>query len=91
MELWQGIHLSRAGDRKLAAVQSLVEWPHHADFDREAAMTAGELAAELTVDGQPSEVEDLEIAAIAIERNDTVLTRNVDRFNRIPKLSVEGY
>jgi len=37
------------------------------------------------------DLEDIMIAATAITRNESVLTRNVEHFNRIPNLKVDSY
>lgn len=91
MELWEGIHLGESTESERAAVESLLEGLHNVDFDQPAAMTAGEINATLTREGDAVEVEDVIIGAIALVRDDPVLTRNVEDFERIPGLTVESY
>lgn len=91
MELWEGIRrMDRTKDEQ-AAVDRLLSGLTEASFDRETAMRAGTLNAELTDAGEPIDVEDVMIAATALQRDEPVLTRNVDHFDRIDGLDVERY
>lgn len=91
MELWEGIHLADATEAERDAVERLITGLHHADFDRPAATWAGETNAALTREGRRAEVEDVMIGAIARQRDEPVLTRNVEDFERLPGVSVERY
>lgn len=91
MELWEGIHLADATETEHDAVERLLSGIHHADFDRPAAMWAGETNATLSRQGQVVQVEDVMIGAVASERDEPVLTRNVEDFERLPGVSVESY
>lgn len=91
MELWEGIHLADATEAEREAVSRLLSGLHHADFDRPAAMAAGETNAALAREGRPAQVEDVMIASIASTRGEPVLTRDVEDFERLPDVSVEGY
>jgi len=91
MELWEGIHLADATEPERDAVERLLSGLHHADLDRPAAMWAGETSASLTREGRRIEVEDVMIGAIARQRDEPVLTRNAEDFERLPGVSVERY
>lgn len=91
MELWKGVHLADASASERGRVEELLSGLAHAAFDQESAMVAGELSATLTGDGEPIQVEDVMIAAVASVRGEAVLTRNPDHFERIEGLSVESY
>lgn len=91
MELWEGIHLTDATDEERERIHRLLEGLTHAAFDRESAMLAGELSAALTTEGTPIEIEDVMIAAIAQQRNESILTGNPDHFERIEGVEVETY
>lgn len=60
-------------------------------FDLDAARTYGEVRAELERRGLPIGDADLQIGAIALSRDLTVITGNVRHFARIPGLSVENW
>lgn len=91
MELWEGIHLADASETEHGAVEALLGGLHHAAFDRPAAMRAGEVNARLTREGRRVAVEDVMIGAIAAERDEAVLTRNAEDFERLPDVAVERY
>ena len=60
-------------------------------FDREAAEVYGPLRAELERQGRPLAAPDLQIAAIALSRDLTLITGNVRHFGRVPGLRVENW
>ena len=60
-------------------------------FDDEAAMIFGELRAELAAKGTPIGPYDLQIAAIALANNLTVVTHNTTEFSRIGNLKIEDW
>ena len=91
MELWEGVHRSTASERERERVETLLTGLTEVPFGRSAAMRAGKLSAELSAAGTPIEVEDLMIAAIAIENGEAVLTGNAAHFERIAGLTVETY
>ncbi len=61
------------------------------DFDLRAAYIAGELRAELEIQGNPLSFTDIQIAAIAISNRLTLITGNTGHFNRIPALQLENW
>lgn len=91
LELWEGIQRADASDAERERVRRLLDGIHHADFDAPSAMTAGEVSAALTDTGQEIDVEDVMIGAIALRRDQPVLTRNAEHFERIENLDVETY
>lgn len=91
MELWEGIHRTDATDKERERVLELLEGLTHVDFDRESAMQAGEISATLAQNGERIEAEDVMIAAIALSRDDAVLTGNPTHFERIDGLEVQSY
>ena len=60
-------------------------------LDCKAAYACGALRARLEKAGMPLALADLEIAAIAIVNQFTLVTGNVRHFTRIPELSVENW
>lgn len=91
MELWEGIHMADPSEGERERVRELLSGLTQAAFDRESAMVAGELSATLTAGGTPIDVEDVMIAAVALDRGEPVLTGNPDHFERIQGLDVETY
>lgn len=91
MELWEGIQRAEASENERAAVEQLLTGLSEASFDRETAKRAGALNVELADRGEPIDVEDVMIAATALERDDPVLTRNDGHFERIDALDLETY
>lgn len=61
------------------------------EFDRESAILAGEIEAELTNQGNKIELMDVMIAAICIENNEPLVTRNKKHFERIKELKIQVY
>ena len=60
-------------------------------FDSKAAYVCGRLRAELEKKGTPLDLADLEIAAIAIAGEFTLVTGNTKHFSRIIELRVENW
>ena len=60
-------------------------------FDLAAARVCADIAATLATQGKPLELADLEIAAIALANNLTLITGNDRHFRRIPGLKVRNW
>ena len=60
-------------------------------FDAKAAYVCGQLRARLEKEGAPLALADLEIAAIAVANNLTLITGNLRHFSRIKELVVENW
>lgn len=60
-------------------------------FDDEAALIFGEIRAELAAKGTPIGPYDLQIAAIALANNLTLVTHNTNEFSRIGNLKIEDW
>ena len=60
-------------------------------FDFLAAKKYGEIRSFLEKQGTPLEHADLQIAAIALSRNMTLITGNIRHFKRAPNLKVEKW
>jgi tRNA(fMet)-specific endonuclease VapC len=60
-------------------------------FDTKAAYVCGQLRAELEKKGAPLPTSDLEIAAIAMAGDFTLVTGNIRHFQRIDDLAVENW
>jgi tRNA(fMet)-specific endonuclease VapC len=60
-------------------------------FDAKAAYLCGRLRARLEKEGTPMALADLEIAAIAMANNLTLVTGNLRHFSRVRELAVENW
>jgi tRNA(fMet)-specific endonuclease VapC len=60
-------------------------------FDAKAAYVCGRLRATLEERGQPVSLADMEIAAIAMAHNLTLVTGNTKHFSRIGGLAIENW
>lgn len=91
-EMVYGAHRSARRDELLGQLQTRV-WPNITilPFDRAAAETYGSIRAELERAGVPIGEPDTRIAAIALARSLTVVTRNVRHFERVPGLRAENW
>ena len=61
------------------------------DLDKDSAVLAGRIEAELRNKGVILDIEDIMIAAICIKNNETLVTRNKKHFERISGLEIETY
>jgi len=91
-ELEYGVHRARtAGQRhKRAAAVARIRRKPCLIVDAETGVTFGRLAADLDAQGRPSayHVQDLWLAALAIQHNLKILTGNAKAFQGIPGLTV---
>jgi len=60
-------------------------------FDLEVAEVAAQIDAELIKRGKPLSYPDVVIAATALSKDLTLVTRNVRHFSRVSRLAVESY
>lgn len=87
-EVWVGAELGTDPER--AAAARLIESLTWLDFDRGSARLAGSIQAALVREGDEIGIADCMIAAMAIEHDETLVTR--DRvFERIPGLDLRTY
>ncbi len=94
-ELHYGLGLlkSERKKRELAEYIRLVVSPNYPIFsyDEKAAKLHGELRASLQLTGNVRPILDFQIAAIALSRDLTLVTRNVADFSGIPNLRLENW
>ena len=91
MELWEGAHLSHLTEDELEKIKSLLKGLNFENFDIKDGKLSGKINADLTKEGEKIDIEDVMIASIAINSNQSVLTGNPDHFNRIERIEVETY
>ena len=91
VELSEGIHLAEATEDEQANVRQLLTDINELPFDRDCAVRAGRINADLVSSGEPIDETDVMIAATALVHDYPVVTRNVDHFERIDGLTVRSY
>ena len=91
-ELIYGAYCSNRPDYHLQMIRDvLLPNVQIAIFDTQAAYQTGELRVHLKKQGRSIDFPNLQIAAIALSRELTLVTGNVRHFGRIPALSVENW
>lgn len=90
-ELYYGAYCSSRREQNLAKLERLFNQFTTINLDIKAAKIAGQIRAELKNKGTPIGVYDLQIAAIAIANNLTLVTHNVSEFQRIQELNIEDW
>lgn len=88
-ELYYGAFRSQRVEHNLAIVDSLQF--EVLEFDQEDARHAGEIRAQLSLQGTPIGTYDVLIAGQARARNFTLVTRNIREFMRVPNLKIENW
>ncbi|MBI1294992.1 PIN domain-containing protein [bacterium] len=90
-ELFYSAQRSRDPEQTLAVQRRFLQPYRLLPFDDAAAEIAGRIRAQLTARGTPIGPYDVQIAAIALAYNCTLVTHNVDEFGRIPDLSIDDW
>jgi len=87
-ELYYGAYKSSKRLENLAAVRKLVEKMTILKMGIRSAEEAGNINAELEAEGEPIDIRDIIISAIAITKEHTLVTRNIRHLKRIKKLNL---
>ena len=87
-ELYFGAYRSSRVEENLALVRSLLNGLEVLLFDREAGEIAARIMVNLMKRGEPLDVRDVFIAAIAMRKGEKLVTRDKD-FTRVEGLEVE--
>lgn len=90
MEIWEGV-IHSGNTEELKKIENLLEGLSSIEFDSEDGKTSGEILASLANKGNPIDVEDVMIGAIALNSNQKILTKNPAHFERIDNLEVKSY
>jgi tRNA(fMet)-specific endonuclease VapC len=90
-ELYYGAYKSGKVAANLSRLDQLFSLTRSLPFNGEAAQQFGELRAYLSSQGTPIGPYDLQIAAIALTHNLTVVTHNTREFSRVPGLTLEDW
>ena len=90
-ELEYGCSKSKLGERSRNIMEMFLAAYSVLPFTREDAILFGRLRAELAMKGTPIGPYDIQIAALGVSRNLTVVTHNVGEFSRVAGLKVEDW
>ena len=91
-ELSIGAHLHKDPQKQLGQIHALLKNFEVLPLTREAAITAGKIAGELSQQGAEIGDVDCLIAGIALaHRIPSIITRNGKHFGRVPGIVVEPY
>ena len=71
--------------------KTLLPRVHYLRFDASAAVIAGDLQAQLDREGAPIGLADVQIAAITLRHDATLVTGNTRHFERVPDLRLENW
>ncbi len=91
VELVGGAHLKGKKEKEIEEIKRFLSTTFILPLDYECAIKAGEIVSELMQKDILIGPEDAMIAAIAIQNNEALVTRNLKHFEKIPGLKVEGY
>lgn len=89
VELYRGAFRSKNPGSEAARVKKLIDGLLTLTLDHDSAKMAGEIDSKIK--SNPVEPADLLIAAIAVANKQTLLTRNVKHFERVPGLAIESW
>ena len=90
-ELFYGACRSNNPKRTLERQQAFLARFVSLPFEDEAALLAGQIRAKLASTGTPIGSYDLQIAAIALANNLSVVTHNTREFKRVDGLQIEDW
>lgn len=91
MELYYGAYRSSHQADNLTLLERFFAAFHSLPFNDAAADICGRIRAGLANAGTPIGPYDLQIAAIALANNLTLVTHNTREFSRVPGLSLEDW
>jgi tRNA(fMet)-specific endonuclease VapC len=90
-ELFYGAMKSQRPEQTLAKQQCFLATFHSLPFDDEAALIFAKIRADLQRQGQPIGPYDMQIAAIALANDLTLVTHNTREFSRVNGLKLADW
>jgi tRNA(fMet)-specific endonuclease VapC len=90
-ELYYGIEKNNSQQRNLTALENFIAPLTVVDFTLDAAKKAAKIRSNLQKQGTPIGAYDIQIAAIALSLNMTLLTNNTREFERVKGLKFENW
>ena len=95
VELFKGIYLKdnikNIKSDEVEKIKNAISSYENYNLDKDGAILAGEIEADLLNRGERIDIEDILIWAIAKQNGEKLITRNIKHFDRIKGLEVEGY
>ena len=91
VEIVRGLKIGNFREGESEKVNELLSSLNVLNLDKESAILAGNVEADLIRKGEIIELEDILIGAIALHNNQTLITKNHKHFSRIKNLKVMGY
>lgn len=91
LELYYGAYRSSRQEENLAVLREFFNEFVSLPFDGQAAVICGLIRAQLASAGTPIGPYDLQIAAIALATNLTLVTHNTREFSRVEGLRIEDW
>jgi tRNA(fMet)-specific endonuclease VapC len=86
-----GIAKSNSPSKRIQQLQQLLSQVNRVDFDRDMAIAAATIRAQLEQQGTPIGPMDVLIAGTAASLQSTLVTHNVREFSRIPGLAIADW
>jgi len=90
-ELWYGVAKSVQQEKNRSRLLTVLEWLPSLPFAGQATEDFGYIRTHLAKLGTPIGPYDLQIAAIALAHQLTVVTNNTREFSRVPELMQEDW
>ena len=90
-ELYYGIEKNNSQQRNLRALENFIGPLTVVDFSFDAAKKAAQIRGQLRKLGTPIGAYDIQIAAIALSLNMTLLTNNTQEFGRVNGLKLDNW
>ena len=90
-ELFYGVYKSDRVSQNLETLNRFLAIFSEKPFDSSAAAEFGRIRADLNKKGTPIGPYDLQIAAIALVNNYTLITHNIKEFSRVDGLKIEDW
>ena len=91
LELYYGAYRSIQQEKNIEVLQRFFDQFQILSLDSESAIITGKIRAELAAIGKPIGPYDLQIAAIALANNLTLVTHNIKEFSRVNGLKFEDW
>ena len=90
-ELFKGAYLSSNVGKSIRGITDLLRHFEILNYTIEDAQKYGQISASLKKEGQSIGVFDELIASIVLRREETLLTRNLRHYSRIPRISLQNW
>lgn len=91
LELYRGIYLSTQYEKNLKIIKEFLEYVDILSLTEESCKIYGKIYKDLKETGKLINDFDLIIAAIVIQNNTSLITRNIKHFENIKELKVESW